>query len=413
MTRVRIYDDPGSAVLRPLVWIRPASRLLLGAERTQERWERLFAPSGATVELVTRDMLASIGRARHSWTRTAPREGELWISDLVVPSAEFVAHAAALRPDQGMECEGALVAFRAGPRAARVAPSAKDPAALLASIAAELSSEVVSVPRLLGLADLLRYHESLLDSDLARLLGTLPAPESFGDAAVYRPKEIRLGPDCRLDQGAVLDARSGPIVLSAGCEVHPHTWIHGPFFAGPATRLLGGKIGAGSSIGPKCRVHGEVEATVMLGLTNKAHDGFVGHSYLGEWINLGALTTTSDLKNNYGAVRLEVDGKVLETGLKKVGSFLGDHVKTRIGCLLSTGTVVGLGANLFGDLTLVDRWVPEFAWGYGPDRSEYALDKFLETAEIVMGRREETLGEAERAALTAAFVATAGSRERS
>lgn len=347
------------------------------------------------------------------WARTKPQAGDLWISDLVVPSAEFVARARALQADCGIVCDDVLIAFHPGPRAVRAAATAQGSAEVLAAIAAELATETIQTPQLRGLADLLRYHESLLESDLARLLGTLPASSNFGDAAVYRPEHVRVGNGCRLDAGAVLDARNGPIVLSAGCEVHPHTWIHGPFFAGAGTRLLGGKIGAGSSFGPKCRVHGEVEATVMLGLTNKAHDGFVGHSYLGEWINLGALTTTSDLKNNYGTVRLEVDGEVVDTGLKKVGSFLGDHVKTRIGCLLSTGTVVGTGANLFGDEALVDRWVPEFAWGYGPSRSEYALNKFLETAEIVMGRREETLGEAERAALTAAFVATAGSRERS
>jgi UDP-N-acetylglucosamine diphosphorylase/glucosamine-1-phosphate N-acetyltransferase len=185
----------------------------------------------------------------------------------------------------------------------------------------------------------------------------------------------------------VLDAREGPIVLADGCHVFPHTWIRGPFFAGRECLFLGGRIGGGSSLGPGCRVRGEVEASVFLGWSNKAHDGFVGHSYLGEWVNLGALTTTSDLKNNYSEISLENRGEKETTGLRKLGVFLGDHVKTRIGCLLGCGTIVGVGANVIDDPAVTAKWIPDFSWGWGPSAVAYEVERFIETAEIVFGRR--------------------------
>jgi hypothetical protein len=134
-------------------------------------------------------------------------------------------------------------------------------------------------------------------------------------------------------------------------------------------------------------VRGEIETTVFLGFSNKAHDGFVGHSYVGEWVNLGASTTTSDLKNDYGEVSLDVDGRRVPTGSSKVGTFFGDHAKTRIGSLLNTGTVVGLGANVFGSEAMPERDIVDFQWGTGTEAVEYRIDKFLEVARTVVRRR--------------------------
>ncbi|MBK8231439.1 MAG: hypothetical protein IPK72_12815 [Candidatus Eisenbacteria bacterium] len=373
--KLRVYDDPASVALRPFTWVRPASRLMVGVERMQERWERLAAPHRAEVTLVTRALLAPIGRNRCAFSQVAPEVGDLWVSDLLVPEATSLASLRTLEPDQVARSQDRLIAFRLGTGMVAALGSAEQREAELserltrAAAAASRTIELPDARLLLGLADLLRHHEALIGPDLERLVGDLPPP-ALAPTAGYATEAIRLGGGCRIDHGAVLDAREGPVVLAEGCEVEPHTWIKGPFFAGPRSRLLGGKIGSGSAVGLQCRIRGEVEASVALGFVNKAHDGFLGHSYLGEWINLGALTTTSDLKNNYSYVRLELNGVEVPTGLKKVGSFLGDHVKTRIGCLLNTGTVVGLGANLFGDPAVAEKWVPDFAWGAVPgDRS--------------------------------------------
>jgi hypothetical protein len=136
----------------------------------------------------------------------------------------------------------------------------------------------------------------------------------------------------------------------------------------------------------------------------------VGHSVIGEWVNLGALTTTSDLKNNYGVVRVWIEGHETETGLAKVGAFIGAHVKTGIGSLLPTGASIGTGSNLFGGGRFAPKQVPPFSWWDGEHRGEHRLEAFLATARHAMERRERPLGPADEQALRALFEATASER---
>ena len=148
-----------------------------------------------------------------------------------------------------------------------------------------------------------------------------------------------------------------------------------------------------------CNLRGEISASILLGWTNKAHDGYLGHSLVGSWVNLGAMTTNSDLKNNYGSVRVAtVDGE-LDTGLLKLGVFLGDHVKTGIGTTLSAGTTVGVGTNLFGG-GAPPKLVPPFHWGDGHELIPHRLDAFLQTAQRAMDRRSVSFPIEERAFLT-------------
>jgi UDP-N-acetylglucosamine diphosphorylase / glucose-1-phosphate thymidylyltransferase / UDP-N-acetylgalactosamine diphosphorylase / glucosamine-1-phosphate N-acetyltransferase / galactosamine-1-phosphate N-acetyltransferase len=206
---------------------------------------------------------------------------------------------------------------------------------------------------------------------------------------------ISLGRDVRLAPGVVLDTSAGPIRLDDGVDVRPYTSLVGPAYVGPGCSLLGGSITA-VSLGPRCKVHGEMEETVFLGYSNKAHDGFLGHAYVGMWVNLGALTTNSDLKNNYGVVRVWTPDGEADTGLTKVGCFLGDHVKTAIGTMINTGTVVEAGANVFGGMP--PKYVPPFRWGAD---AVYEAEPFLETARTVMSRRDVDLSDRQRAMLEA------------
>src|SRR5207247_4876510 len=150
------------------------------------------------------------------------------------------------------------------------------------------------------------------------------------------------------------------------------------------TQLLGGAMRA-SAISPYCKIRGEVSTCVFLGYANKAHDGFVGHSVIGRWVNLGAATLTSNLKNTYGPVRVEVAGTRLETGLQFLGSLIGDHAKTAIGTLLATGTVIGPGANVF-DAARPPKYVPPFSWGGGAGSARMSKDGFLQIVERVLPR---------------------------
>jgi UDP-N-acetylglucosamine diphosphorylase/glucosamine-1-phosphate N-acetyltransferase len=217
----------------------------------------------------------------------------------------------------------------------------------------------------------------------------------IGEVALIRGKNVTIEPN------VVLDFSGGPIWLDDNVTLRAFTRLAGPSYVGVGTQLLGGAISA-VSIGPACKVHGEIEQTVVLGYSNKAHDGFLGHAYVGRWVNLGAMTTNSDLKNNYGNVRLWTPEGEVDTGEMKIGCFLGDHVKTGIGALLNTGTVVGPGSNLFGT-EQPPKFVPPFSWGSGLELTEYELEKFLETAETAMARRNIPLSDRQRRMLSAAW----------
>jgi hypothetical protein len=191
--------------------------------------------------------------------------------------------------------------------------------------------------------------------------------------------------------------------------VLPHTVVSGPCAVGEGTELLAGAIGR-STIGPECRLAGEVDSSVWQGYANKRHHGFVGHSVIGEWANLGALTTTSDLKNTYGEVRVWAAGREVATGFHKIGSFVGAHVKTGIGTLLPTGASIGTGSNLFGGGRFAPKHVPAFTWWDGERSVEHRLDRFLETASLAMSRRGRVLDEPIRRALEELFAAVGSER---
>lgn len=197
-----------------------------------------------------------------------------------------------------------------------------------------------------------------------------------------------------VEPGVVFDVRHGPVVIEQHTHVKSGTRLEGPLYIGPGCEVFGGQI-SHCSIGPRCKIRGELAFTVAIGYANKAHDGFVGHSVLGRWVNIGAGTTTSNLKNTYGGIRLQIGDQRIETGRQNLGTLFGDHAKTAIGTQFDTGAVVGVGANVFG-WTRVPKYVPPFAWG---DRGVMRRDGFLDIAARVMPRREVTVTEQVRETL--------------
>ncbi|MDF1544951.1 MAG: putative sugar nucleotidyl transferase [bacterium] len=201
---------------------------------------------------------------------------------------------------------------------------------------------------------------------------------------------IYLADGVEIMPGAVVDASEGPVFIGPGSKIEPHAAIFGPCFIGSNCRVLAGKI-SGSSIGSFCRVGGEIEASIFQSNVNKYHDGFIGHSYVGSWVNFGAMTTNSDLKNNYSDIRLVLNGQAVDSGSIKVGSFIGDHTKFGIGTLLNTGINIGASCNLFGGRMIADKEIKPFSWGDGETYTEYDFDKAIDTARVVCSRRGEKL----------------------
>jgi len=205
------------------------------------------------------------------------------------------------------------------------------------------------------------------------------------------------------------DTRNGPVVIDRGAAVHAFSRLEGPCYIGPESWILAAKL-RGGTIGPKCRIGGEVEASIVHGYGNKYHDGFLGHSYVGEWVNLAAGTQTSDLRNDYGPIRVTVNGVKVPTGRTKVGSFFGDHTKTGLNTLLNCGSAVGAFCNLLPTGSYLPTTVPSFTICNGTMSELWDLRQLFQTASVVMRRRGCELADAHTDLYFALYEATAGLR---
>jgi UDP-N-acetylglucosamine diphosphorylase / glucose-1-phosphate thymidylyltransferase / UDP-N-acetylgalactosamine diphosphorylase / glucosamine-1-phosphate N-acetyltransferase / galactosamine-1-phosphate N-acetyltransferase len=353
----------------PFAGVRPLAELRAGAWRIRERWEGALRMDAAAI---LGGRAAGFVEGDEPVTRPrGPIEGPA-----VVASSAFAASGAAPEIEPGvrrLEHEGTTVAWIIERGETWTEPHQDGPAAPIDGLT------------LRGSFDLVTALEHFLPADCTDFLAAENQEEiPDGSIILGDPADLVIR-GARVEPGVVFDLRQGVIVLEEGVEVRHGTRLEGPLYAGPHTRLLGGYIRA-SVFGPWCVARGEIAASVFTGFANKAHDGFLGHSVLGHWVNLGAGTTTSNLKNTYGEIRLSVRGTAIETGRTFFGSLIGDHAKTAIGTMLPTGTVVGAGANVFGS-SQVPKYIPPLTWGTGGD-SRVEEEGFLTIAGRVMPRRQ-------------------------
>ncbi len=231
-----------------------------------------------------------------------------------------------------------------------------------------------------------------------------PIPEN---TVAFHPERIFIEEGAQLPLCS-LNAKDGPIYIGKDAEIMEGAMIRGPFaLCEHATVKMGAKIYTGTTIGPHCKVGGEVSNSVIFGYSNKGHDGFLGNSVLGEWCNIGADTNTSNLKNNYAEVRLwdyETE-RFAPTGLQFCGLMMGDHSKCGINTMFNTGTVIGVSANIFGS-GFPRNFIPSFSWGGSGGTTTYKTQKAFETAEIVMARRKMEFTEEEAKILEHVFEET-------
>ena len=279
------------------------------------------------------------------------------------------------------------------------------PADIVCGALEELANELPAEDRDLILADylwnLIHHNPEALEEDF-KVLGKYGVEGKFHEQAaiVGDPKNLWIAPGAVVHPFVAIDVSGGPVMIDEGAEVHPHTRIEGPGYVGRDAILVGGKIREGCSIGPVCRVGGEVEESIIHGYSNKYHDGFLGHAYVGEWVNLGALTTNSDLKNDYTGVKLQVRGEMVDSEDTKVGSFFGDHTKTSIGTLFNTGTVVGCMVNTVAHGGLMPKYIPSCALVIkGAITRGQRFSDILTTAKTATSRRKRPLTDADIAVL--------------
>ncbi len=390
---VCLYDDPVDVPLfLPFTDARPIGELRYGAWLLRERVERALGP--VTAHLAGAHLSSFTEAGAPPVLAVPPGDGmRILLRSTFLPepvddlAARPGAAGAPLRlVDAGGETIGAVLPAGAAWAGARALPP---------------ESPAVTLPgkRLAGAWELVADLPALLRADLdaARTAGGHPRVPGgctvLGDPALLMVEDAAV-----VEPLVVFDTRGGPIRVEAGAELRSFSRLAGPLFVGAGTRIVGGQIRE-SSIGPRCVVHGEVSNSVFVGYANKSHDGFLGHSVVGRWVNLGAGTITSNLKNTYGPVRLTLGAARIETGMQFLGALIGDHVKTAIGTMLPTGCAIGVGANVFGTARPAAPVAP-FAWGTDAPGTVLTCAAFLQTASRVLPRRDVAFDEPTRRWLT-------------
>ena len=214
-------------------------------------------------------------------------------------------------------------------------------------------------------------------------------PATSRRLTVLGPSEwLYVHPTAEIEPQVVIDTRPGPVVLESGVCVQAFSRIEGPCAIGAGSIIYGAKILGGTTIGPRCRIGGEVENSIVIGYTNKYHEGFLGHSYVGAWVNLAAGTHTSDLRCDYAPVTVTIGDEEICTNRRKVGAFIGDHAKTGLGVLLDVGTILGPFAQVLPMSTFAPRFIPAFHRVSGRGmKCLRDVDRILNTVRIVMQRR--------------------------
>jgi UDP-N-acetylglucosamine diphosphorylase/glucosamine-1-phosphate N-acetyltransferase len=406
MTALFLYDDGRARQFEPFVTTRPVSEMVAGVMSIRDRW-RLIAP------MVESRFLAGARHALFDEPGAQAATGVIPAGSIValarcVPAIPRDREAAARRlaACSMWRCGNRLAALRLRDA---IDVSAFDDGSLSLE---DLHAGTGAVGMIEGwwhddVWDFIRFLPEQLTSDIARLasasVDVVPPPSHatiLGENTVIvvgRTDSSPRSPGTIIEPHVVLDASAGPIYINAGAHIRSFTRITGPCYIGRDVSVMGGDV-TGCSIGDVSKVRGELSSTIILGHSNKGHDGFVGHSYLGRWVNLGAGTITSNLKNTYGTVALWTPDGARDTGLQFLGTMFGDHVKTGIGLRLTTGTVLGAGANVYGEMP--PKVVAPFSWGGGPPYSVYRADKFVETVARMMTRRQVELTDRARRHLT-------------
>lgn len=227
-----------------------------------------------------------------------------------------------------------------------------------------------------------------------------------------KPENIFIGKNAVVKPGVVLDASNGPIIIEEDVEIFPNAVIEGPCFIGKGSKIKScATIYENVTIGNTCKIGGEVEQSVFMPYSNKQHSGFIGHAYIGSWVNLGADTNNSDLKNNYSTVKATFGGKEIETGLQFLGLMMGDHSKSAINTMFNTGTVVGFSCNIFGP-GFPDKYIPSFSWGGAESMTTYDVNKSMQTAKVVMSRRKVEFTKADEEVFKTVFELTSNERQK-
>lgn len=371
-----LFDDQEVAHLYPFTLTRPAALIRCGILNIAEKWELCLHSRSS---FICADYLA--------YKYPATLESDNWfINGRIMPDALLISAIQALASGEALRSADCLIAYRGAQLAE--AEQAKS---------VRYADEFYQISRI---HNIFSFNHHQINLDFERLTANRVSQTLSSTNTLIGKHPIFLEEGAKAE-AAVFNTSEGPIYLGKNSEVMEGALIRGPFALCESAGIkMGAKIYNGTTVGPHCKVGGEVSNSVLFAYSNKGHDGFLGNSVLGEWCNLGADTNNSNLKNNYEIVKLwNIQTERFEkTGLQFCGLFMGDHSKCGINTMFNTGTVVGVSANIFG-AGFPRNFVPSFSWGGAQGFETYAPVKAFQTAELVMQRRHIALSEHDKSIL--------------
>ena len=366
-----LFDDEVRLNLLPFTFTRPVALIRVGILTIREKWERMLGrPAGFLTErYLSKKFTHDTG------------ESNLFINGSLLPDPALVSAVCGLKAGTRLVQGGLVLAAVADSHDGQSFQT-------LAAAALQDIRYDGEISRIQYTWDIFSKNEKAITDDFRLLThGRTSAPLSPGNHAV-NPASIFLEEGARVE-GSFLNASAGPIYIGRNAEVMEGSMIRGAFaLCEQAVLKMGAKIYPGTTIGPHCRIGGEVNNSVIFGYSNKAHDGFLGNSVIGEWCNLGADSNNSNLKNNYSTVKMWSyrEENFVSTGLQFCGLMMGDHSKCSINTMFNTGTLVGVSANIFGN-GFPPKLVPSFSWGGSEGFSTYKLQEAMDVAQRVVERR--------------------------
>jgi len=412
---IGIFEDHLARHFLPLTYFRPVYDLRCGILTMRQRI-LAFLPA-KNVTLFSRTYLGPLLREENPEAEfnTVPDEPCLLINGRCIMTKKLVRE---LRKNPEEDC-----VFVNGDDTVAIRLSSPNPNQMTIDATHALLDfpQLASLKRMEVDATLVAYHwdlvqrnGELINSDFQVITGGGKRIRRSGkvhaSAVLVGRKWISIGKKTEIGPGVVLDATNGPIVIGSRVRIYPQAVIEGPCFVGDGAVIkIGAKIYGSTSIGPLCKAGGEVDHSILHACANKQHDGFLGHSYIAPWVNLGAGTTTSNLKNTYGIIKVHVDGRLVDSGEMFVGLTAGDHVKTGINATLDTGSVIGPSSNVYGT-TLPPKYIPAFSWGEAGAMETYGVEKALDVAVRVMGRRQVSASAAYQEVFRHVFAITENER---
>lgn len=377
--QICFFEDSLSGSLKPLTLTRPCDDLRAGILKIHAKWSLRLKS----------DSFTRILKPKMEGVFNAPEINEedvcIWINGRFLPDPNVIKIIDSLIEDEGLVLQNIPVVVKmSGSRSARLFKAGN-------INTSDIDFEDIESGRLLTNPwSIFRVNAEEIEKDIELLPGLKRInPSEFEGVFFNNPTQIYCGKNVQIEPGTVLNASDGPVVLMDDSLVMAGCLVRGPFVLGEHSVLkMGAKVYGGSTIGPHCKIGGEINNVVFQGFSNKAHDGFLGNSVIGEWCNFGADTNNSNLKNNYSNVRVTdwESGKEVDTELQFCGLIMGDHSKTAINTVLNTGTVCGVSSNIFSG-TFPPKLIKSFRW-MGPKGEDiFKFDKAMEVAERMMKRR--------------------------